>query len=324
MRILGIHLGHHASICILKDGEIELFIEEERLSKNKYDSKLQKSLSLIGDIDYCVISSYLNKSQKDTSGFNSIIIDGHDSTLAKSSFSFLQDLLPKNCKKYSIYSHHLCHASHAFYNSGFKEALSVVVDGYGSAKDLDVDIRECESVYKLSYPVGVETLHKQYLSLSGRTKLGYKPYGLGMLYSAATARFGFKQFEEGKLMGICPYQSHQDKIPEELKTEEYLSKLLESYKTQNYTQRKLLHIIKTYIDQTGCKNVCLSGGYGLNVITNYFLRKNLPSEINLYCEPLANDSGQSVGAAKFLHHFLTGDETIRPQKSLYLGTKCIY
>jgi carbamoyltransferase len=36
--ILGISIGHNASACVLSDGELVYFLEEERLSKLKRDS----------------------------------------------------------------------------------------------------------------------------------------------------------------------------------------------------------------------------------------------------------------------------------------------
>jgi carbamoyltransferase len=60
------------------------------------------------------------------------------------------------------------------------------------------------------------------------------------------------------------------------------------------------------------------GGYFLNCVTNYYLQKRFP-DIEFYFEPIANDAGTAIGAAKLLWHDLTQDTTIRPFKSLYLG-----
>jgi peptide chain release factor 2 len=35
MKVLGINLGHNGSICLLDDGEIVEYLEEERISKEK-------------------------------------------------------------------------------------------------------------------------------------------------------------------------------------------------------------------------------------------------------------------------------------------------
>ena len=35
--ILGINLSHNSSVCVLSDGNLDFFLEEERLSKIKHD-----------------------------------------------------------------------------------------------------------------------------------------------------------------------------------------------------------------------------------------------------------------------------------------------
>ena len=37
MRILGVNLSNNGSICLLNDGEIELYLEAERLTRKKRD-----------------------------------------------------------------------------------------------------------------------------------------------------------------------------------------------------------------------------------------------------------------------------------------------
>jgi carbamoyltransferase len=72
------------------------------------------------------------------------------------------------------------------------------------------------------------------------------------------------------------------------------------------------------IEKTNIKNVCLSGGYFLNCVANEYFRLNLKN-VNLYIEPISNDSGQSIGISKYFWHNLNNDKTIRKQKSLYNG-----
>ena len=62
------------------------------------------------------------------------------------------------------------------------------------------------------------------------------------------------------------------------------------------TQKAMLDLIKKYIKLTGIRNVCVVGGYGLNVVANNYYLKNLP-DVNFYFEPVADDTGVSIGAA---------------------------
>ena len=37
MKIAGISRGHNASVYLINDGKIEFYVEEERLTRSKYD-----------------------------------------------------------------------------------------------------------------------------------------------------------------------------------------------------------------------------------------------------------------------------------------------
>lgn len=54
--ILGISRGHNAGVCLLKDGEIVFALEEERLSRSKYDggpyAAMVKVLEYTDKIDF--------------------------------------------------------------------------------------------------------------------------------------------------------------------------------------------------------------------------------------------------------------------------------
>ena len=49
--------------------------------------------------------------------------------------------------------------------------------------------------------------------------------------------------------------------------------------------------------------------------------RDLPSDINVYIEPISSDAGTSLGAAKYIWHSTTNDTTIRPQRHIYYGLK---
>ena len=62
------------------------------------------------------------------------------------------------------------------------------------------------------------------------------------------------------------------------------------------TQIQYLKLIEKHVDETGIKNVCVSGGYAYNTVANAYVLKNLP-HINLHVMPIAGDSGISIGCA---------------------------
>ena len=83
-----------------------------------------------------------------------------------------------------------------------------------------------------------------------------------------------------------------------------------AYQVQKQTQQEVLKFVSKWVEKTGIKNVCLTGGYALNVVCNEYLIRNLPG-VNFYFEPLADDTGNSIGAAMLLHRRLTKDNSIR-------------
>ena len=58
--IAGLARGHNAGVCLMKDGEIVFSIEEERLTRTKYDggplASMLKILEYTNKLDYMVIS----------------------------------------------------------------------------------------------------------------------------------------------------------------------------------------------------------------------------------------------------------------------------
>ncbi len=114
--------------------------------------------------------------------------------------------------------------------------------------------------------------------------------------------------------------NHLNKINKNINQDNYKFYANYAYKVQQQTQLEILNLIKTYIQKTNITNVCISGGYGLNVISNYFLKKSLPN-INFYMEPLADDSGNSIGSSYHLYREISKDSTIYKKENDFLGKK---
>ena len=66
MYILGVNISHHASVCLLKDGEVVFYLEDDRLSGDKqaewWVGHDMPSLVKIADhtdyLDYVAVSSF--------------------------------------------------------------------------------------------------------------------------------------------------------------------------------------------------------------------------------------------------------------------------
>jgi carbamoyltransferase len=219
MKILAFNIAHDSSVSYFEDGELKFFCKEERLSRNKRDGHPFKALELFRSkfnvqLDECL---YLTPSNFQPE------IEATYSAYVKKHFNI-------EMINYSGLLHHLCHASLAFYNSGFDEALVFVVDRNGSMYFMDSQLvaRESESIYVASTNNGIEPVYKNFflsdsvydkLSVENTIKLSYPPecevkarssFGLVTMYEAATTLIGQNQLENGKTMGLSSYSSKED------------------------------------------------------------------------------------------------------------------
>jgi carbamoyltransferase len=173
---------------------------------------------------------------------------------------------------------------------------------------------------------------------------GRSMFGIVKVYESATSLIGQHPLENGKVMGLSAYGNKDIVYPElftnkitandyyfshiqQNKTFSVINRDLNKFSTktvtkenhslysdyawqvQKQTQEAVLELIKKYTEKTGIKNVCITGGYGLNVVANYFYITEL-EDINFFFEPLADDSGNSIGAAMKLYRDTTLDKTI--------------
>lgn len=240
--IAGVTRGHNASVCLLKDGEVVFSIEEERLSRHKYDggpfAAILKILDYTDRLDYIVIAH--TQSLKDTAG--KIDFTGDDV------YTGLARKLGLIDRKADIYNHpqvidlshihHKLHAACAFYRSGFDKAVAVIVDGAGTFIPLNLGSEhvigwETESLYTCEYPSNFNTLYKHigmrgpsqgYLirdfdssiyNEPGKTHLALitDRAGITKTYEAVTQYCGWSPIEAGKTMGLFPYGKENPAIP---------------------------------------------------------------------------------------------------------------
>ena len=124
--------GHNGSVCLLKNGEIVFSIEEERLSRHKYDggpiAAITKILDYTDHVDYLVIAH--TQKLQETAGR----VDFTGDDIYTGIFRKL-GLIRRNENPYQhpqvvdlSHVHHKLHAACAFYRSGFNEAVAVIVD----------------------------------------------------------------------------------------------------------------------------------------------------------------------------------------------------
>lgn len=228
MYILGINAFHpDASAALLKDGELLVAVEEERLNRVKHSAGfpyqavgycLKKAGIGLGDVDYVGITnnvtanlhlkarfvltqfSPLSWAKFMRQYFKARLIKmlSVEETLAQASSVDLKHL---KAKFYRI-EHHPAHAASSFFVSGFNESAILTLDGAGD------------------FLTGI--MAKGENSRMRILKRFSWPHSLGILYSGVTQYLGFPGAgDEGKVMGLAPYgaPAYVDKFKKIIKIE---------------------------------------------------------------------------------------------------------
>ncbi|KAA1261008.1 Decarbamoylnovobiocin carbamoyltransferase [Rubripirellula obstinata] len=222
--------------------------------------------------------------------------------------------------KLQRFNHHLCHAANAYYYSGYESALAMSFDGYGSGN--------CGAVYEAT-PTGLVKLHEFRF-----------PNSLGQFYEYVTSALGFRPGRhEGKIVGLAAYGDpevlgdvlrerftgmEQGDIRMRAATNYHFARLL----SQNFSKRDMAAAFQTvleevvqqvadyWVNKTGLRNVCLSGGVNANVKLNQRIHE-CDGVDSVFVYPNMGDGGCGTGAA-----LLALPSECRPKTALrhaYLG-----
>lgn len=242
--IAAIARGHNSGVCLLKDGEIVFSIEEERLTRQKYDggpfASMVKIKEYTDKIDFLVIAH--TQSLKETAA--KVDYTGDDVYTGMARKLGLIDRKVKDIHNHPqvidlSHIHHKLHAACAFYRSGWTDAVALIVDGAGTFFPFNTggsDITwfwETESIIDCDYPAKFKTLYKHYGTRENQG-FAYIPdfpsnsvgeenstheavisdrCGITKVYEAITEYCGFTSIEAGKTMGLFPYGKPNDGIP---------------------------------------------------------------------------------------------------------------
>ena len=344
---MGISPFHDASAVVYCDGKIEYFCKEERLSKNKRDKHPFLAVENCiknsqGPIDGAVIGSpdpddfslvawkhYLEKVHNIkhvidlsiqhhlqhaslafyNSGFQKslvVVIDRNGTTIENVREIESVFLAEYPCTFKPIIKH---------FSKTDSANTSNIINQLQASYGADCIIK-CDSSYGIVKVYESATyLIKQPALENGKT-MGLSSYGNTKLFSSL--------FTDG----VIPDDTIFDKIhysDEDMTVNKQLAHLstaditLDNYKlyadyahqVQIETQDAVVKIIQQAIDATGITNICVTGGYGLNVVANGYYIEKFPN-INFYFEPLADDSGNSIGSAMLIYRDKTKDLQIYP------------
>lgn len=343
MWILGISRHHNGAACLLHDGKIIFYLEEERLSRIKHDGFCVKTLEKIKEftnkLDYVALSGYDPLDRN----FEWMNFSAYGLLLIKQGLINSEDQIIDLTNE-----HHLCHAACGFYNSGFDSAVTVIIDGAGSAYELENGYgRETSTIISAAYPDTFKVEHKNVVSKNSSTRSNQynvmHTLDIGKAYQTIAVLQGFDIYDCGKTMGLASYGQYDPNIPSMfidgicnmdffnhdrtvnvekypyVDQDDFQVQANMAWAIQESTQQIALDLIKSAVANTGNKNVVFTGGYALNCTANYFIRKNLDKDIDLYIEPISHDGGTAIGAAKLIYHNKSKNSSKHPLKTLFLG-----
>lgn len=212
--VLGVYLGHDLGACLLRNGEITVCIEEERLNRFKHG----RPNSVAGlwpqfggkfgyfpwaSVCYCLEAGGLAIDDLD------LIVVG-DALWAAAATSTIRSLIPIKDKDKVVFVtepcgavHHYHHALSTFFGSPFESAAVLVVDGDGNSNE---DGYEAETGYVFSNRSG-----EHRLVFKNRYRDSSVPRsGIGWMYEQVTLLLGFANAsiflaDPGKTMGLSSY-----------------------------------------------------------------------------------------------------------------------
>ena len=344
MNILSLITSHDASITYISGGKLKYFAKEERLSGYKHDKGFTKCLDYIIKNEFKVDLVVLNStSAPDTfhreylefmlrKQFDCDVVHlEYDHHLSHAHLAFYNSgydnalvfVADRNGSK----NEYCAEVETIFKIDNNYNAKSIyknfIINQIGKV-DFDKEVIDHIKKYKVKNPI---------CDVRCDSTLG-----ITQVYETATTLIGEGVLNNGKVMGLASYgkdtdfknlfydgiaNSHlfmkymidgQDRVLLKEHYGEEIKKVKEtsyqfyadySFQVQKQTQEEVLRIIKHYVEKTNIKKVCVGGGYGLNVVTNSYLVKNLP-DVDFYFDSIPDDTGISLGAGSYCYKKKTG------------------
>lgn len=213
--------GYSGSVCVVDDGEVVFFSEEEKQTRFKYDANPFKSLTLAlekyKDIDYMVLGGFDDSQYPQLTFTSENLFSG-----------FVRKFNPKIKIVNMATSHFLGHAASAFYNSGFDKALSIVIDNHGSMKGFRRGTKgyygfESEIVSEMSYPGKSKILHSSLTTQETNEEPFYDEEisasfeaSIVKAWEGAAASLGIPVFNFNKIVELSTYYEEDEEIIPEL------------------------------------------------------------------------------------------------------------
>ncbi len=360
---------HDTSIALMRGGEVLYAAEQERFDRVKHShalpvDALEQGLQFIGahfdDIDVFVLnhepalafSRYMKYIFTNLPKTLKMLFDPHRTKMAWQKKGYRKRLKKhfdgkRKDQRWVTISHHLAHASSAYYRSGYKDAAVITSDDMGEMDSVD---------WFLARGLKIRCVRQTYY-----------PDSLAAVFSAVTDFLGYPIHSgEGTVMGLAalgeqgneigPAKELQNAIQLEddggikvdqtlfayptlplvhcnLVSEKFISmfglprqrgekhtdeQMKLAYHVQQLSDRVMLHMTRHLKKTTDSENLCLAGGSALNGYSNTKILQDGKFK-KLYVQPAANDGGTALGAALYYSHHILGLQPKGDSASSYLG-----
>ena len=358
MRVVGISAAHDGSVAVYCDGKIEFFCKEERLTRKKRDkrpySAMYEALKFLNGkkVDAVALSSPhgtavdptleilvdISKKMFKTQEVHQLFLSHHlcHANLAFYNSGFEKAVVVVVDRNGSDHpeSRGLMFETESVFTAEYPGKFTEINKNY-------MTLARGESADPTIMSIVLSENKKKPHCVTKCNSL----YGITKVYETATVLIGQDIMENGKTMGLAAYGSKMDPSPMFFVSDgtsndslffyslykDYYDKKIKSLTKENHklyadyahevqtqTQEQVLKLIKSAVERTGIKNVCVTGGYGLNVVANGYYISQMP-DVNFFFEPLADDTGNSIGAAMRVYREITKDTKIYPLKDTFFN-----
>lgn len=328
---LGIHCGHESSCSVVQDGQLVSAIQQERVTRRKYDGQeflssrlpIQEALSaagvMIDDVDV-IVSSF------QAVGPSAV---GLQRPLISPGFSAFD---PFDTRHYVV-SHHLAHAASTIYPSGLSAATVLVSDSAGTTSRDGADYYVPFEQFFGTYcgDVAVTELFTEMRSI-----YAFRDHDFELLDRAFTqphnqpdvfvqseaslydniARFLFRtEHAHGQLMALAgiPTNRPAKLVAGDIVTADSPPRLKNGWQlfdagpdpldsadvaaaVQDAFTTLLTHHAQRAVELTGLPDICCAGGVFLNLTANSAIAQ-LSGVHEMHVPSCPHDAGISVGAA---------------------------
>jgi carbamoyltransferase len=353
--VLGINcFSHDTSACLLREGRIVAFVEEERFNRERHTKRFPDTA-----IAFCLEQGGVGLNEVGAVAFahrpgldlargaldalrrgspKRLAVQAYvDANLARKELSFRRRWGYRG--KVIHVGHHDAHAAAAFYPSPFDEAAVLTLDRGGDFLSTTLQhgrgtrLRELASVRNPDSLGEVYTALTWYLGFAPNADegkvMGLAPYGQDKLVSELSGmvrhtpdglfrvnleHFGYHR-EAGWLSRRFLGRYGPPRVPESELTEQHENL---AYAVQDVIEEAALHLARSLRERTGSANLCLGGGVALNSVMNTRLLREAGFE-HVFVQPAASDAGNALGAARWLWHHRLGRPREQPMEHAFWG-----